>query len=46
MCGLEFAIDAEMVSTEGAGPDDGNAQSWHGYFAAGAGDSTAARQRA
>ncbi len=44
--GLELAIDAEMVSPEGAGPDDGNAQSWHGYLAAGAGDSTAARQRA
>jgi hypothetical protein len=44
---LEFAVDAEVVSAEGSGSDDGDAE-WlgggHYFFAAGA--STASRQRA
>jgi hypothetical protein len=41
---LEFAVDAKVVSPEGAGADDGDAKRCHGYFFAGV--STASRQRA
>lgn len=44
---LELAIDAQMITAEGAGADDRDAERGHGYFfAAEAGDSTASRQRA
>jgi hypothetical protein len=46
VCGLQLAIDAKMVAPEGACADDGYAEWWHDYLAAGVGDSTAARQRA
>jgi hypothetical protein len=41
---LEFAVDAKVVTPEGAGADDGDAKRGHGYFFAGV--STASRQRA
>jgi hypothetical protein len=48
MSEFEFAIDAKMITPEGAGADDGDAKRRHGYFCAavpGSGDSTATRQR-
>jgi hypothetical protein len=41
---LEFAVDAKVVTPEGAGADDGDTKRSHGYFFAGV--STASRQRA
>jgi hypothetical protein len=44
---LQLAVDAQMIAAERAGADDGYLQRRHGYFfATGAGDSTASRQRA
>ena len=44
---LEFAVDAEMVATEGSGSDDGDAE-WvgEGHYFFSTGLSTAERQRA
>ena len=44
---FEFAVDAEMVATEGSGSYDGDAEwlgGWHYFFSTGL--STAVRQRA
>lgn len=30
VCGGELAVDAQVVATEGAGADDGDAKRWHG----------------
>jgi len=45
---FKLAVDAKVISPEGARADDGDAKRRHGYFCAaeaGSGDSTAMRQR-